>query len=314
MKSLSLFKKRYLDQFKECNLPCPYFVDKKNLSNWLYYNKKKKNFVFKDSLQKALEDFIKPEMVFHYQANIWNEEFTDRPTCKIMLKTVTSFEEVVRALYNYPDTFIIPKEHLKDYSKQELDYLMHLQKYFHVIGLKDEKRSTNKVTSLKKNKRFSFFKWLPKKRNKKLDKIRLEEKISRYNNSKSSLYRYYHIMREESDSAITSILKEEYDYRLYRKEYKKTRVGERCFLVDKDSNYRAILEFVSEEVFPFRDLTEDRVDYKSSGYKNFKDYKNDLYQKFLEDSKWRNEKFDDNATICYVRFKIVETIKNNRTK
>lgn len=54
-----------------------------------------------------------------------------------------SFENVVRDLYDYPESFNISKEEEEFYSKQELNYLKRVQKYLLFIGLKDinEKRS-----------------------------------------------------------------------------------------------------------------------------------------------------------------------------
>ena len=58
-----------------------------------------------------------------------------------------------------------------------------------------------------------------------------------------------------NERIIESILKEERDYRIYRKHFKnRSRVGERHFLIDKDENYRAILEFMSEEEIKFLEV------------------------------------------------------------
>ncbi len=303
-------------KFNHCSLPYPFFDEKSNLFYWIFYDKKRHQFIRRENLQYALEDFTKMGLLYHYQANMFSNRKNERPIYRIMVGYCTSFVDVIKALYDHPDTFIIPKEYIVEYSKQELEYLKQLQNYFHVIGLKDEKRSTElnnvliELNALSNKKRKNLFKI---RKLEKLEKKLVEkERINRYTNSKAEKFLRYQNIYEEKESVIASFLQEERDYRIYRGKHSK--VGEYSFLIDKEGNYRAILEFISEEELKFRDLTEDMVDYKSSRFKNFKDYKNDLYQKFLEESRWYKENFNENSSILYVKFKLVEIIENNRTK
>lgn len=315
-------KRNYNKIYKNCSLPYLYYDKKRETTFWLSFDKKNKEYNESQNLDYALEDFVRSGLVYHYQANIYSANGrNERPSYRIKVSHCHRFEEVIKALYKYPDTFVIPKEYLNEYSEQELQYLKHIQNYFHIIGLKDEKRSkelmeiTAKVDELYNQKRTIRNHFQLKKYWKLECKISRNDRIERCNNTKASLFLDYRNMYIDNEQIIESILKEERDYRIYRKHYKKhSRVGERHFLIDKEENYRAILEFVSEEEIKFKDLTENMVDYKSSGFKHFKDFKEDLEQKFLEESKWYNESFNENSTISYVKFRVLEIIENNRIK
>ncbi len=52
------------------------------------------------------------------------------------------------------------------------------------------------------------------------------------------------------------------------------------------------------------------VDYKSSRFKNFKEYKIDLEHRFSDDTKI----FNEDSTISYAKFRVLEIIENNRTR
>lgn len=309
-------------KYRNCSLPFLFCDKKKNTTYWLSFDKRRKEFYLSQYLSYSLEDLAKAGLSYHYQANIYclgNKR--ERPNYRIKVSHCHCFEEVIHALYKHPDTFVIPKEYLKEYSEQELRYLKLVQNFFHIIGLKDEKRSkelmevTAKVDELYSQKRTLKNRLELNKYYKLESKIYEKEKIQRCNNTKATLFLNYRNMHIDNERIIESILKEERDYRIYRKHFKnRSRVGERHFLIDKDENYRAILEFVSEEEIKFKDLTENMVDYKSSGFKHFQDFKKDLEQKFLEESKWYKESFNENSTISYVKFRILEIIENNRIR
>lgn len=309
-------KNRYDKKYKNCSLPYLYYDDKRNTTFWLSYAQGNKEYNVSQNLDYALEDFVKTGLTYHYQCNKYC-----KGNYRIKVSHCHSFLEVIEALYKHPDTFVIPKEYLSEYSEQELHCLKHMQNYFHIIGLKDEKRSkelmeiTAKVDDLHREKR-TIRNYFQLRKYWKLEcKISKNERIQRCNNTKVALFLNYRNMYIDNERVIESILKEERDYRIYRKHYRNhSRVGERHFLIDKDENYRAILEFVSEEEIKFKDLTEDMVDYKSSGFKHFKDFKHDLEQKFLEESKWYKESFNENSTVSYVKFRILEIIENNRIR
>ena len=308
--------KRY-KKFRKCSIPYPFYDQKRNTFEWVNYGKK--DYDIDESLFFALSRKANTGLVYHYQANIFcRNKKNEKPNYRIKVSHCHSFDEVVRYLYMHPDTFVIPKEYLSEYSTQELINLKRIQNYLHIIGLRDEKRSKelSEVSSTlddlynkdKKTLRdvFKIYKYnvLEKKLIKK-------EKLSRYENKKAIEYKNYRTMFEDNDEIVKEILKEERDYRIFRRY---SRVGERYFLIDKNDNYRAILEFIEEDKIKFRDLTEDMVKYRTNGFKSFIEYKNDLYNKFLENSKWYNESFNENSNIIYAKFKLIEIIENNRTK
>lgn len=315
------YRKRY-KRFKTCSLPYPFYDVTRDTYEWVYFDSIRRSYSVDRSILYALGDFARVGVTYHYQANIYARKHrNERASYRIKINHVHNFEEVVQALYNHPDTFIIPHEYLKEYSEQELKYLKSIQNYLHIIDLRDEKRSKelNEVTNVLeelyyKKKRTIKEHFKLKKCDKLESKLLNKERLVRYNNSKAKRYLLFKNMYEENNNIIDSILKEERDYRIYRKFKNSSRIGKKYFLIDKEGNYRAILEFVSEEAIPFKDLTDDMVNYKISGFKSFKDYKQDLYYKFAEESKWYREDFNDNSKICYAKFVLQEIIVNNRTR
>ena len=51
------------------------------------------------------------------------------------------------------------------------------------------------------------------------------------------------------------------------------------------------------------------VNYKLTGFKSFKDYKNRMKKDFIEDGKIYNEEFTDETLICYETIKVIERFK-----
>ena len=81
------------------------------------------------------------------------------------------------------------------------------------------------------------------------------------------------------------------------------------YLVSYDNNYLGIVEIVDEEIIKFKDLSEDMVNYKLTGFKSFKEYKNRMKKDFIEDGKIFNEEFTDESLICYETIKVIERFK-----
>lgn len=48
------------------------------------------------------------------------------------------------------------------------------------------------------------------------------------------------------------------------------------------------------------------VDYKLAGFKNFKEYKNSLYNDFKDECDTYNEEFNDESLIIYVKLEVIE--------
>ena len=150
------FEKRY-DKFENCNLPTPFWDDERKTLEYVYFedNKPRVNY----SIYEALGDIAYTGFYYPFTSGYM--------TCKINTDEdfryevghnhAHNFEEVVRWLYNYPESFSIAKDEEEFYSKQELEYLRNVKEYLLVIGMKDCKENT-KSKSRFKNKRQEEFK------------------------------------------------------------------------------------------------------------------------------------------------------------
>lgn len=107
-------------KFKNCSIPYPFYDKKRNTFEWVKYSKDDKIFYKKISLLDAFEDNIRYGVIYHYKAKL-----PIRENNKYHLTTCHchQFDEVIKALYDYPESFEIPNDYLEEYSKQELEYL-----------------------------------------------------------------------------------------------------------------------------------------------------------------------------------------------
>lgn len=156
-----------------------------------------------------------------------------------------SFEEVIKDLYYYPETFYIHKDEEDYFSKQELKYINRLKKILNIIDLKDIK-SFDKESLIKRA------------RNKKLKKI-LE----------------YDMLKLEfsnliKDKKIDTFILKYYDWDFEINKY---------LLIDADDNYLCLIK-VNKDKIKLKDLNESIIDYKLLGYNDFIEYKNELNKKY----------------------------------
>lgn len=142
------FIKKY-DKFRKNNLPTPFWDDERQTLEYVYFCNGKSVF----NNQKVNNELEVNPSLFEALGEIaftgFYYSFTDRhfigekENGKYIWKSVIwhnhahSFEEVVRALYDSPESFNIAKDEEQYYSKQELEYLRRVQKYLLFIGLKD---------------------------------------------------------------------------------------------------------------------------------------------------------------------------------
>lgn len=108
------FNKVY-KKFKNCYLPCSYYDKDKNIFSWVNYINEMVNV--NDCLLDAMSDVIKASLIYYYSV--------DENICH-----THNFDDVIRSLYKYPESFTIPSDYLSDYSKQEYNYLMQVISYF----------------------------------------------------------------------------------------------------------------------------------------------------------------------------------------
>lgn len=128
------FNKRY-DKFKNNNLPTPFFDEERQTLEYVYFDNKTDeeslSLQINTNLSKALEDICHVGLYYSFSTRDLESKDVNYHN------HAHSFEEVIRALYNFPESFNIAQDEEQFYSKQELDYLKKLQSYLLLIGLKD---------------------------------------------------------------------------------------------------------------------------------------------------------------------------------
>lgn len=309
-------KKRY-KKFKNCSLPYPFYDNKRNTFEWVMYNEYMKKYDVRTSLLDSLGNHANYGVVYYYKAKIYGREKPGQERkYRLMVTHCHHFDEVIRAVYDYPETFEIPDEFLEEYSKQELEYLKQVQNYLLLIGLKDLRKSKEKEALDKKydeiydkknkNLKDILFKISYKKKWNKLTEI---ENFNRYNNTLAREYADYPQLRFKNEIIAKGIMAGDKDY-LINIEYPFTlsRLNERYFVMDNDHHYIGIIEVISEEIISFKDLKENMVNYKLAGYKNFKDYKDYLLNEFIKESEIYNHTFKEDSQIRYAKIKIIKKL------
>ena len=109
------------------------------------YCKTIKQYEIKSNLLDAIGNNANCGVTYHFRAKLFGRE---KPEQELKYRLIVShchnFDEVVKRLYDYPETFEIPEKFLKEYSEQELIYLKQVKNYLLLIGLKDYRTSKEK--------------------------------------------------------------------------------------------------------------------------------------------------------------------------
>lgn len=153
-----------------------------------------------------------------------------------------SFEDVIRNLYYYPNTFYIHEDEEYLFSKQELTFLKRLKDILNIIGLEDIKNYNHNYL-------------IKRSRNKILKK----------------LFEYSQIHLD-----IANLIKDRKIDKFILKYYKNIHSGEKgkYMLFDDNHNFVCLLK-TKREIIKFKDLKD--IDYKLYGFKSLITYK--LYLK-----------------------------------
>lgn len=308
--------KRY-KKIKSCNLPYPFWNKKRQTFEWVRYSKDYKCYCVEPSLVYSIGEVARTGVTYHYKAKLYGREFpTQTIKYRLMVNHCHSFEEVVKALYDYPETFSVPNEFLDEYSKQELDYLKKAKKYLQLIELKDIKPSkerelldekwNNVYTKKRKSIKDLLFLFNYQKR---WRKAIFNEDLKRYSNEFVQKYDFCRFMDLDNEKVANAIMDGEKNYKIDVKYSFSQSFKNQKYLVSYDNNYLGIVEIVDEKVIKFKDLSKDMVNYKLTGFKSFKDYKNSMKNDFIEDGKIFNEEFTDESLICYETIKVIERFK-----
>lgn len=235
------FEKRY-EKFKKNNLPTPFFDDERQTFEYVYYfnsffnNDSGKFPNVKCMLTDALADIAFTELYYSFNCKII--AYT-KDSVKIIYghRHAHSFEEVVSHLYNFPESFSIPKEDEKFYSEQELHYLRKVQKYLLFIGLKD-------ISETKK---------IP---------------VSRYRNKNQEKYGNLRIYRV-NNSILKQMLAKKLNFMVFKwfSDYSKNFfIDNKVLIADGEDNIKLLIKFTKEEtklykeiknIYPKKDFKDD---------------------------------------------------------
>ena len=225
----------YMDNLEYIDCVLPIWKDDYYIMDEAYYDYKNNKVDYKIStyynIYEAFAKIIYDN--FYYSYNIDNHHMHNH-----------NIEEVIRDLYNYPETFEIHEDEEYLFSKQELRYLKRLKNFLNIIGLKD----------IKKYDRDYLFE---RARNKKLKKI-LEYSLINLE--------YSNLIKERK---IDKFILKYYEWGFNNNKY---------LLVDKD-DYLCLIK-VKKEQLKFNKIDESMIDYKLLGFNNLNDYKNDLKKKY----------------------------------
>ncbi len=237
------FIKRY-DKFKKNNLPTPFWDEERQTLEYVYYDKLSPLFYIgeiKDENVLEISSILSQSLAdiaftgFYFPFTDKQIEMRKDENGKIKQKIVIghnhahSFEEVVKALYNSPESFNIAKDEEQFYSKQELDYLRQVQKYLLFIGMKDLERQ--------------------------------KAPISRYRNKIRAKYENALIYRFSSET-INNILTGKVDFRITKwyPEHSSNRIYKpkeyQALIVDEEDNFKMFVEFTYEETKLYKEIKD----------------------------------------------------------
>ena len=303
-------------RFKHCSIPYPFYDKKRDTLEWVKFNNKTHEYKISNQLQEALENCVSCGFIYHYKARIYGRENSNQELkYRLMVSHCHSFEEVVQALYRYPESFEISKEFLHEYSEQELQFLKQVQNYFKLIELKDYKLSEErleleqKYEKIYQQKHKSIIDKLTLKYyDKKEQKIMDKERFARHENEKAQEYSKYRVVHFTDVNIAKAIAQGKKDYMIkVQYSFSSSCLNEKWLIVSNNS-YLGIVEVIQEDIIKFKDLKENMVNYKLDDCKNFNDYKKKVFQDLKENSLSMNESFTEDSIIKYLKLKVIKKL------
>ena len=228
------FCQRY-NKFKKNNLPTPFWDEERQTLEYVYYNNKKE-LAINSSLSSAIGNIACTGFYYPFTSK---HMMAFKENGKIIRKFATKhthahfFEDVVKALYDSPESFNISLDEEKFYSKQELKYLKRIQKYLLFIGLKDLETS-----------KFS---------------------VNRYHNKIHLKYENA-IIHTFSDNLINDTLNNKRNFRIidWYPEYLGDKIYQpsefQALVVDINDNFKMFIEYTKREVKLYKDIKHIYID------------------------------------------------------
>lgn len=252
-------QKRY-GKFDKCNLPVPFWDEKRETLEYVFYDPDIRSFhkpfmsdddtfdrrlQVEKNLSESLSNICGVGFYYPFESNYFT--FANSKSGEIG-RVITlgddhahSFEEVVKSLYDFPETFNIKEEDKKFYSEQELRFLRRIKNYLLFIGLKDLTSTEYPSTDL-----------------------------SRYENDRQKKYFDAHI-RTFPETTIAKFKKRERDF-IVREWYEEHGLDEKTYdgdfkilVVDEEDNFKLFLDVKKEKVVPYKEFKdscpiEDKLD------------------------------------------------------
>lgn len=224
------------EKFKNNNLPTPFWDEDRETLEYVNVGNHKTIFNFDEtenkmevytSLTEALENIA--DVGFYYPFKAKYQNLTKEGPKFVIGKTHShSFENVVVALYDSPESFSISKEEEEFYSDQELKYLKKLQKYLLFIGLKDIEAS--------------------------------EVPTSRYNNPTHEKYKNAYISTL-SNTILNNILNNNLNFIVfsYYDNFQETTYKPKEYqtlITDEDYNFKLFIEYTHDEVKTYQEIKD----------------------------------------------------------
>ena len=131
----------------------------------------------------------------------------------------------------------------------------------------------------------------------------------RYENIKAKEYASYHQMHFQNNKVVNAILSGTKDYLIYvQYSFSSSKLHDKFLLIDSNHKYLGAIEIVSEKIIPFKELKSNMINYQLAGFKNFNEYKDNLLNEFIEESKCFNELFTEDSLIKYTKIKVIKKI------
>lgn len=240
------FNKRYY-KLKNNNLPTPFWDEERRILEYVYFDNSKSTLNLDDKIEvntnlvDALGEVANISFYYSFTSKYPKLIIDNEKTTKELVIGkihVHSFEQVVKTLYDFPESFSISKEEEQLYSKQELEYLKRVQKYLLFIGIKD---------------------------------LNIEEsQNSRYINIKRNKYEKAYIYKRDNETIKNIINKNiNFDVKKCYSEYlqdKKFEPNEyQALLVDEEENFKIFIEITERKTMHYKDIK------KLYNLKNLKD-------------------------------------------
>lgn len=154
------------------------------------------------------------------------------------------FEDVVRNLYLYPNTFHLTEEDKSCYSKQEIEYLMFVQKFLLFVKRKDTDRITESICD---NDKAAFFK---------------ETRRIYFDN-----YRCTQLI--EGKTLKINLFANEDNFE--------------CLLINGDGEVLGLMNATLVINKNKKEVTEDDIDFAFLGYETFEFFKQELFKSSADD-------------------------------